>query len=580
MGKSIFDKLLGNQKGMSLPTVMMVAVGGVIVVGTVAGLLINSGKSTQRRTDATSFETFHENMRALVENPVGCTSMLQGTTLNVTIGGETLVTLDHDFDNSTPELSPNWQDQNNDFQVKDVVLKTLGGVVRTPREHDQPGLSFTYPVRMVIRPKLMRISVDRELDPSKPSEIGLISLSKMNFEHGSQNPLKKANLDTRLFVTVDSSAVIQKCFGYTSEASSCEASGGTFDIAESNPEMKCKPDYRCFASRAGLVDDPNKCAFPFNQTVTDMGELGGSTFDPATMTVPSLTDRKVLCQWCHPHPHPDVLGTSYVAPTGEVIGGADEWLEQKWRAIETKANDAFAAGIAPDDMTATVPNTSITLMDLATEWDYLLATTYESDVTLSDDAATQAIQDAVDALDDAKQATVAKQDEIQNLTWTEEDLVDEVAALEAKEASGKTNDEFVAEAQTRFDNANAALAASPADSALQQAVADAQEDLGEAIEVRDNNVTANDKKAELAQARADLSQAQTDLTALQTAEAENQAAVDVYTNGGELDVNELLDPTEMVKDWLVATYGFDPQVIEYMDQVRGCVGYTGAGTCN
>ncbi|MCJ8275328.1 MAG: hypothetical protein HRT44_00940, partial [Bdellovibrionales bacterium] len=81
---------------------------------------------------------------------------------------------------------------------------------------------------------------------------------------------------------------IVSCYGADSIAAVCEYNGGSYDTRPAgsgytSPELRCKPGNQCFNHSQGLVNDPNRCPFPYE--AGSVGRIGGQ--------------EKYLCKWCH-----------------------------------------------------------------------------------------------------------------------------------------------------------------------------------------------------------------------------------------------------------------------------------------
>ncbi|MCB0377397.1 MAG: hypothetical protein KDD33_02805 [Bdellovibrionales bacterium] len=291
-----------NQRGSALVTVL-VSVGVLsAVIATVFGYLANSSKRSASNSQRKEYELMVASLREKLEDPEICTSLFKGVPVPLIADQEADVTINttygEDKSSSTPKpIQSGWESMNKSIQLERVYLRNTSGWVETWTGENfktvqptgpnlppdlvvagKPVLLNTHMFRVYLQPKNFYINLS-DYDPT--SGVNPVEPERIL-------PMLNPNLQILLYANVNTTTAtptIATCYGANTVAATCESYGGFYDVWETDPARKCKPDRLCFNDEQGMVKNSNLCKPPYN-FVQQLGVFNGQN--------------NYICSWCNP----------------------------------------------------------------------------------------------------------------------------------------------------------------------------------------------------------------------------------------------------------------------------------------
>lgn len=276
---------------------VLYAIGFALILGYIThsafAIISEAQDSERRRSLKAEYTGMVGSVRAQLLNPLNCTRLLRGQPISRvkassthnpsaqnTSSGLTDISIPINFARKTEPLRAGWQAtavgaEKFPISLKYVRLATLSD--RLPRQirFDLPGgaLYDKYLVRLYLVPNEMNIN---------------FRAVKTIDSNGSVVDRENSHYYIDLYVkTLAGQDQISFCHGTQSDAELCEAAGGAY-YAEPNedPNYRCHPDTRCWASSAGLSTTPNGCKTNHRfDTIQWIGSVDGT--------------KRYLCSWCN-----------------------------------------------------------------------------------------------------------------------------------------------------------------------------------------------------------------------------------------------------------------------------------------
>lgn len=246
---------MGNQKG----SILLMTLGLLTLMALILPILlmkvIDSSKHQSQRREVEEFVAMMASLRAQLENPLTCHTLLGGETAPAsynTFVSDVRIPWRYNGSPAAPQMGRDWKLPNTKVVIDDIkIYKSNNSIGETrikvkgkpDRDYDQ------IPIRVYVYPKNL-------------------SLNYSNMAAGPGNTvkpeavpgMKRRELMIRLIANVDQvTGRIYNCFGFESFAAACQAIGGAYN--HTGPfDLKCQPDKNCFSSNLGLVTNPLKCA--------------------------------------------------------------------------------------------------------------------------------------------------------------------------------------------------------------------------------------------------------------------------------------------------------------------------------
>lgn len=273
------------------------AIGLAMILGYIMhsayAIISEAQDSERRRSLRAEYVGLVGSVRAQVLNPLICTQLLRGqrvSRVRASSGhnptaqslprGLTDISIPINFAGKTEPLRAGWQTtaiggEKFPISMKYVRLATLED--RLPRRirFDVPGgvLHDKYLVRLYLVPNELHVNF-------RPLQI-------INYQ-GSGVDRDNSHHYIDLYVkTREGQDEILYCHGTQSDAELCEAAGGAYYAEPTeDPNYRCHPDTRCWASSSGLSTTPTGCQINYRfSTIEWVGVIEGTN--------------RYLCSWCN-----------------------------------------------------------------------------------------------------------------------------------------------------------------------------------------------------------------------------------------------------------------------------------------
>lgn len=284
-----------NNSGLSLVNVLIMVAVISITIPVILGQLTDSNKRQAQRANYQKYVSFVTGLKEKLQDPQTCTDILRGVTVNRTLGATRDITINTGYGDSPGPIAPGWKYSDESFSIERVYIQASGNHFNNVRPWGSGGALQTVPFRIFVIPQDVKIDVTR-LNPDFRIRLRDAATNTMvNLDHippETQNPLLMQELQITILANLSGNQ-IQTCFGPETRAATCESVGGVYTVKipgdsdpyGHDPNLKCRPDKRCFGSSIGIVEDPGSCPSPYNNSIQNLGVVNGR--------------RKYLCGWCH-----------------------------------------------------------------------------------------------------------------------------------------------------------------------------------------------------------------------------------------------------------------------------------------